>query len=155
MEPPIYNLQLVKNTVCGFICRQITGNDVHLFRTNSFELTVTFQKATIAVQSMWLYRSVCATLLHLSSVTCVFLSIGCIILCLLSGRGRGDGGFYQRSFDDVEGFGRGGREMHRSQSWEERYHAGMSGAQVSCENSGLMKLNTSSRQISYSCNLNW
>uniref|UniRef100_A0A146P5F4 GRB10 interacting GYF protein 2 n=1 Tax=Fundulus heteroclitus TaxID=8078 RepID=A0A146P5F4_FUNHE len=35
------------------------------------------------------------------------------------GRGRGDGGFYQRSFDDVEGFGRGGREMHRSQSWEE------------------------------------
>ncbi|XP_069548072.1 GRB10-interacting GYF protein 2 isoform X3 [Brachyistius frenatus] len=36
------------------------------------------------------------------------------------GRGRGDGGFYQRSFDDVEGFGRGGREMHRSQSWEER-----------------------------------
>ncbi|XP_036410388.1 GRB10-interacting GYF protein 2 isoform X2 [Megalops cyprinoides] len=36
------------------------------------------------------------------------------------GRGRGDG-FYQRSFDDVEGgFGRGGREMHRSQSWEER-----------------------------------
>lgn len=40
----------------------------------------------------------------------------------LTGRGRGDGGFYQRSFDDVEGgFGRGGREMHRSQSWEERY----------------------------------
>ncbi|XP_054889183.1 GRB10-interacting GYF protein 2 isoform X2 [Poeciliopsis prolifica] len=36
------------------------------------------------------------------------------------GRGRGDGGFYQRSFDDVEGFGRGGREIHRSQSWEER-----------------------------------
>uniref|UniRef100_A0A671N4L9 PERQ amino acid-rich with GYF domain-containing protein 2-like n=1 Tax=Sinocyclocheilus anshuiensis TaxID=1608454 RepID=A0A671N4L9_9TELE len=37
------------------------------------------------------------------------------------GRGRGDGGFYQRSFDDVEGgFGHGGREMHRSQSWEER-----------------------------------
>uniref|UniRef100_A0AAY4EWD0 GYF domain-containing protein n=1 Tax=Denticeps clupeoides TaxID=299321 RepID=A0AAY4EWD0_9TELE len=38
------------------------------------------------------------------------------------GRGRGDGGFYPRSFDDVEGgFGRGGREMHRSQSWEESY----------------------------------
>ncbi|XP_028328195.1 LOW QUALITY PROTEIN: GRB10-interacting GYF protein 2 [Gouania willdenowi] len=36
------------------------------------------------------------------------------------GRGRGDAGFYQRSLDDVEGFGRGGREMHRSQSWEER-----------------------------------
>ncbi|XP_066454512.1 GRB10-interacting GYF protein 2 [Eleutherodactylus coqui] len=38
------------------------------------------------------------------------------------GRGRGEGGFYQRSFDEVEsGFGRGGpREMHRSQSWEER-----------------------------------
>ncbi|XP_047188022.1 GRB10-interacting GYF protein 2 isoform X3 [Scophthalmus maximus] len=36
------------------------------------------------------------------------------------GRGRGDGGFYQRSFDEVEGFGRGAREMHRSQSWEER-----------------------------------
>uniref|UniRef100_A0A8D2LEL4 GRB10 interacting GYF protein 2 n=1 Tax=Varanus komodoensis TaxID=61221 RepID=A0A8D2LEL4_VARKO len=38
------------------------------------------------------------------------------------GRGRGESGFYQRSFDDVEGgFGRGGgREMHRSQSWEER-----------------------------------
>uniref|UniRef100_A0A8C1IZT4 GRB10 interacting GYF protein 2 n=1 Tax=Cyprinus carpio TaxID=7962 RepID=A0A8C1IZT4_CYPCA len=36
-------------------------------------------------------------------------------------KGRGDGGFYQRSFDDVEGgFGHGGREMHRSQSWEER-----------------------------------
>lgn len=39
-----------------------------------------------------------------------------------AGRGRGEGGFYQRSFDEVEGaFGRGGREMHRSQSWEERY----------------------------------
>ncbi|XP_043317935.1 GRB10-interacting GYF protein 2 isoform X1 [Cervus canadensis] len=38
------------------------------------------------------------------------------------GRGRGECGFYQRSFDEVEGvFGRGGgREMHRSQSWEER-----------------------------------
>ncbi|XP_077205401.1 GRB10-interacting GYF protein 2 isoform X2 [Paroedura picta] len=38
------------------------------------------------------------------------------------GRGRGEGGFYQRSFDEVESsFGRGGgREMHRSQSWEER-----------------------------------
>ncbi|XP_077344609.1 GRB10-interacting GYF protein 2 isoform X1 [Lithobates pipiens] len=37
------------------------------------------------------------------------------------GRGRGEGGFYQRSFDEVEsGFGRGAREMHRSQSWEER-----------------------------------
>uniref|UniRef100_A0A8C5SNY5 GRB10 interacting GYF protein 2 n=1 Tax=Laticauda laticaudata TaxID=8630 RepID=A0A8C5SNY5_LATLA len=38
------------------------------------------------------------------------------------GRGRGESTFYQRSFDDVEGgFGRGGgREMHRSQSWEER-----------------------------------
>uniref|UniRef100_A0A8C2U2T5 GRB10 interacting GYF protein 2 n=1 Tax=Coturnix japonica TaxID=93934 RepID=A0A8C2U2T5_COTJA len=36
--------------------------------------------------------------------------------------GRGESGFYQRSFDEVEGgFGRGGgREMHRSQSWEER-----------------------------------
>lgn len=45
---------------------------------------------------------------------------GRVALCLFSGRGRGDGGFYQRSFDDVEGFGRGGREMHRSQSWEER-----------------------------------
>lgn len=41
---------------------------------------------------------------------------------LFSGRGRGECGFYQRSFDEVEGvFGRGGgREMHRSQSWEER-----------------------------------
>uniref|UniRef100_UPI0037E94764 GRB10-interacting GYF protein 2 isoform X3 n=1 Tax=Semicossyphus pulcher TaxID=241346 RepID=UPI0037E94764 len=39
------------------------------------------------------------------------------------GRGRGDGGFYQRSFDDVEGFGRGVREMHRSQSWEESFLA--------------------------------
>lgn len=38
-----------------------------------------------------------------------------------SGRGRGEGGFYQRSFDEGEvGFGRGVREMHRSQSWEER-----------------------------------
>ena len=46
----------------------------------------------------------------------------CLFLSVNLGRGRGDGGFYQRSFDDVEGgFGRGGREMHRSQSWEERY----------------------------------
>uniref|UniRef100_A0A2K6SSZ3 GRB10 interacting GYF protein 2 n=1 Tax=Saimiri boliviensis boliviensis TaxID=39432 RepID=A0A2K6SSZ3_SAIBB len=42
------------------------------------------------------------------------------------GRGRGECGFYQRSFDEVEGvFGRGGgREMHRSQSWEERIKNG-------------------------------
>ncbi|XP_038642657.1 LOW QUALITY PROTEIN: GRB10-interacting GYF protein 2-like [Scyliorhinus canicula] len=37
------------------------------------------------------------------------------------GRGRGESGFYQRSFEDAEGgFGRGAREMLRSQSWEER-----------------------------------
>ncbi|XP_042201759.1 GRB10-interacting GYF protein 2-like isoform X3 [Callorhinchus milii] len=37
------------------------------------------------------------------------------------GRGRGESGFYPRSFEDVEGgFGRGAREMLRSQSWEER-----------------------------------
>ncbi|XP_075926476.1 GRB10-interacting GYF protein 2 isoform X2 [Petromyzon marinus] len=37
------------------------------------------------------------------------------------GRGRGEPGFYQRSFDEVEGgFGRGAREINRSQSWEER-----------------------------------
>ncbi|XP_072349510.1 GRB10-interacting GYF protein 2-like isoform X1 [Scyliorhinus torazame] len=37
------------------------------------------------------------------------------------GRGRGESGYYQRSFEDAEGgFGRGAREMLRSQSWEER-----------------------------------
>ncbi|XP_045068113.1 GRB10-interacting GYF protein 1 [Coregonus clupeaformis] len=38
------------------------------------------------------------------------------------GRGRGEsGGFYQRSIEDGEvGFGRGAREMHRSQSWDDR-----------------------------------
>ncbi|XP_027734147.1 GRB10-interacting GYF protein 2 isoform X9 [Empidonax traillii] len=48
------------------------------------------------------------------------LPVGCAAMC--TGRGRGESGFYQRSFDEVEGgFGRGGgREMHRSQSWEER-----------------------------------
>ncbi|XP_073770772.1 GRB10-interacting GYF protein 1 isoform X4 [Danio rerio] len=35
------------------------------------------------------------------------------------GRGRGEGGFYQRSVDEEVGFGRG-REMHRSQSWDDR-----------------------------------
>ncbi|XP_017581721.1 PREDICTED: PERQ amino acid-rich with GYF domain-containing protein 2 isoform X12 [Corvus brachyrhynchos] len=48
------------------------------------------------------------------------LPVGCAPM--YPGRGRGESGFYQRSFDEVEGgFGRGGgREMHRSQSWEER-----------------------------------
>lgn len=37
------------------------------------------------------------------------------------GRGRGEGGFYQRSIEDGEvGFGRGVREIHRSQSWDDR-----------------------------------
>ncbi|XP_041926933.1 GRB10-interacting GYF protein 1 isoform X3 [Alosa sapidissima] len=37
------------------------------------------------------------------------------------GRGRGDSGFYQRSIEDGEvGFGRCGREIHRSQSWDDR-----------------------------------
>ncbi|CAM4730172.1 unnamed protein product [Leuciscus chuanchicus] len=36
-----------------------------------------------------------------------------------TGRGRGEGGFYQRSVDEEVGFGRG-REMHRSQSWDDR-----------------------------------
>ncbi|XP_067412149.1 GRB10-interacting GYF protein 1 isoform X3 [Emydura macquarii macquarii] len=37
------------------------------------------------------------------------------------GRGRGDSGFYQRSPEEAEGaFGRGGREIHRSQSWDDR-----------------------------------
>ncbi|KAJ8389308.1 hypothetical protein AAFF_G00121730 [Aldrovandia affinis] len=37
------------------------------------------------------------------------------------GRGRGEGGFYQRSIEDGEGgFGRNSREIHRSQSWDDR-----------------------------------
>ncbi|XP_038831617.1 GRB10-interacting GYF protein 1 [Salvelinus namaycush] len=38
------------------------------------------------------------------------------------GRGRGEsGGFYQRSIEEGEvGFGRGAREIHRSQSWDDR-----------------------------------
>ncbi|XP_026154438.1 GRB10-interacting GYF protein 1 isoform X3 [Mastacembelus armatus] len=37
------------------------------------------------------------------------------------GRGRGEGGFYQRSIEDAEvGFGRNVREIHRSQSWDDR-----------------------------------
>uniref|UniRef100_A0A3B3R783 GRB10 interacting GYF protein 1 n=1 Tax=Paramormyrops kingsleyae TaxID=1676925 RepID=A0A3B3R783_9TELE len=37
------------------------------------------------------------------------------------GRGRGDSGFYQRSIEDGEGsFGRSVREIHRSQSWDDR-----------------------------------
>nr|XP_034992897.1 GRB10-interacting GYF protein 1-like [Zootoca vivipara] len=38
------------------------------------------------------------------------------------GRGRGESGFYQRSIEEAEGaFGRGGvREIHRSQSWDDR-----------------------------------
>ncbi|XP_077356714.1 GRB10-interacting GYF protein 1 isoform X1 [Festucalex cinctus] len=37
------------------------------------------------------------------------------------GRGRGEGGFYQRSIEDAEvGFGRSSREIHRSQSWDDR-----------------------------------
>lgn len=37
------------------------------------------------------------------------------------GRGRADSGVYQRALDDGEsGFGRGGREIHRSQSWDDR-----------------------------------
>lgn len=40
-----------------------------------------------------------------------------------AGRGRGESGFYQRSIEETEGgaFGRGGlREIHRSQSWDDR-----------------------------------
>ncbi|XP_075890164.1 GRB10-interacting GYF protein 1 isoform X1 [Nelusetta ayraudi] len=37
------------------------------------------------------------------------------------GRGRGEGGFYQRSSEEAEvGFGRTVREIHRSQSWDDR-----------------------------------
>ncbi|XP_072006156.1 GRB10-interacting GYF protein 1 isoform X2 [Engystomops pustulosus] len=37
------------------------------------------------------------------------------------GRGRGDPAIYQRALDDGDsGFGRGGREIHRSQSWDDR-----------------------------------
>ncbi|XP_017283463.1 GRB10-interacting GYF protein 1 isoform X2 [Kryptolebias marmoratus] len=37
------------------------------------------------------------------------------------GRGRGETGFYQRSIEDTEvGFGRSVREIHRSQSWDDR-----------------------------------
>uniref|UniRef100_A0A7N6AXA8 GYF domain-containing protein n=1 Tax=Anabas testudineus TaxID=64144 RepID=A0A7N6AXA8_ANATE len=37
------------------------------------------------------------------------------------GRGRGESGFYQRSIEDAEvGFGRSVREIHRSQSWDDR-----------------------------------
>ncbi|XP_069502093.1 GRB10-interacting GYF protein 1 isoform X2 [Ambystoma mexicanum] len=37
------------------------------------------------------------------------------------GRGRGESGFYQRSIEDGEApFGRGAREIHRSQSWDDR-----------------------------------
>ncbi|XP_067379678.1 GRB10-interacting GYF protein 1 isoform X1 [Channa argus] len=37
------------------------------------------------------------------------------------GRGRGEGGFYQRSIEEAEvGFTRSVREIHRSQSWDDR-----------------------------------
>ncbi|KAM5127398.1 GRB10-interacting GYF protein 1 [Mantella aurantiaca] len=37
------------------------------------------------------------------------------------GRGRADASVYQRALDDADpGFGRGGREIHRSQSWDDR-----------------------------------
>uniref|UniRef100_A0A8C6WWY4 GRB10 interacting GYF protein 1a n=1 Tax=Neogobius melanostomus TaxID=47308 RepID=A0A8C6WWY4_9GOBI len=37
------------------------------------------------------------------------------------GRGRGESGFYQRSIEETEvGFGRNVREIHRSQSWDDR-----------------------------------
>uniref|UniRef100_A0A1A7WMC9 GRB10 interacting GYF protein 1 n=1 Tax=Iconisemion striatum TaxID=60296 RepID=A0A1A7WMC9_9TELE len=37
------------------------------------------------------------------------------------GRGRGESGFYQRSIEEAEvGFGRSVREIHRSQSWDDR-----------------------------------
>ncbi|XP_051579979.1 GRB10-interacting GYF protein 1-like isoform X2 [Myxocyprinus asiaticus] len=37
------------------------------------------------------------------------------------GRGRGEGGFYQRTSEEGEGgFGRSVREIHRSQSWDDR-----------------------------------
>ncbi|XP_033839833.1 GRB10-interacting GYF protein 1 [Periophthalmus magnuspinnatus] len=37
------------------------------------------------------------------------------------GRGRGESGFYQRSIEESEvGFGRNVREIHRSQSWDDR-----------------------------------
>ncbi|XP_023804697.1 GRB10-interacting GYF protein 1 isoform X1 [Oryzias latipes] len=40
------------------------------------------------------------------------------------GRGRGEGGFYQRSIEETEvGFSRGVREIHRSQSWDDRGNA--------------------------------
>lgn len=39
----------------------------------------------------------------------------------VKGRGRGEGGFYQRSIEEAEGgFGRSVREIHRSQSWDDR-----------------------------------
>lgn len=42
-------------------------------------------------------------------------------LFVQTGRGRGEGGFYQRSIEDAEvGFGRSVREIHRSQSWDDR-----------------------------------
>ncbi|XP_068919355.1 GRB10-interacting GYF protein 1 isoform X1 [Petaurus breviceps papuanus] len=40
---------------------------------------------------------------------------------LLTGRGRGDSGFYQRSIEEGDGaFGRSPREIQRSQSWDDR-----------------------------------
>lgn len=43
------------------------------------------------------------------------------LLVRVAGRGRGEGGFYQRSIEESEvGFGRSVREIHRSQSWDDR-----------------------------------
>lgn len=47
-----------------------------------------------------------------------------------AGRGRGESGFYQRSIEETDGgaFGRGGlREIHRSQSWDDRCVVGGTG----------------------------
>lgn len=43
-----------------------------------------------------------------------------MLFCSTTGRGRGESGFYQRGADEEVGFGRG-REMHRSQSWDDRW----------------------------------
>lgn len=55
---------------------------------------------------------------------CLCLSVFGVCVSVYTGRGRGEGGFYQRGPEEGEvGFGRS-REMHRSQSWDDRYVQG-------------------------------
>ncbi len=98
----------------------IPSFEVNIFSTFMFSFSAIFLMCSTASSGNC---SILNNTYSFDSVNGIYLFLRSVLILnifLSAGRGRGEGVFYQRSVDEEVGFGRG-REILRSQSWDDRW----------------------------------